>query len=142
MIVKSKKDSLFKIIFFAFSILLLTILYKILNKNSIDINDILSIIIVSLTLVLIFWVFYGTYYKINKNTFTYNSGPIRGSIDIQKINIIYKGKTKWVGFKTATALNGLIIKYNKFDEIYISPKSNDEFIKALLKINNNIKIID
>ena len=47
-----------------------------------------------------------------------------------------------VGFKPALATKGLIIKYNKYDDIYISPNSNDTFIEAVLKINSNIKIME
>jgi hypothetical protein len=34
----------------------------------------------------------------------------------------------------------LIIKYGKFDEIYMSPETNDEFINSLLKLNDAVKI--
>ncbi len=53
---------------------------------------------------------------------------------------VIKGKTLWVGLKPATARKGLIIKYGKFDEIYISPQTNDEFINRLLELNDAIKI--
>ena len=32
------------------------------------------------------------------------------------------------------------VKYRKFDEIYISPEINDEFINHILAINDTIKI--
>lgn len=46
----------------------------------------------------------------------------------------------WTGLKPATARNGLIIKYNKFDEIYISPETNDTFVDKILELNGNIVI--
>jgi len=40
-----------------------------------------------------------------------------------------------VGLKPATATKGLIIKYDKYNDIYISPDSNESFVEAILKIN-------
>ena len=46
----------------------------------------------------------------------------------------------WVGFKPATARKGLIIKYDKFNDLYISPETNDLFINKILELNDQIKI--
>ena len=43
--------------------------------------------------------------------------------------------------KPALATNGIIVKYNKYDEVYLSPRDKDAFIKELLKFNGNIKIV-
>ena len=141
MIIHSRKDYLFKTITFSVLTLFSIIIIKILNKTVLTIDDIVGLIIIGLTTILLIWIFYGTFYKIEKNILKYYSGPIRGCIDINKIRTIYKGKTKWVGMKPATATKGLIIKYDKFNDIYISPKSNDDFIKKLLEINNKIKVM-
>ena len=62
---------------------------------------------------------------------------IKGKIEIKEIREVIKGKTLWVGLKPATARKGLIIKYGKFDEIYMSPQTNDEFINRLfIEIGN------
>jgi hypothetical protein len=37
-------------------------------------------------------------------------------------------------------LDRLVIKYNKFDEIYISPKDKQLFVNELIKINPNIEV--
>ncbi len=47
-----------------------------------------------------------------------------------------------VGLKPALAEKGLIIKYNKFDTIYIAPESNEELIKDLLAINTAILVTE
>ena len=86
------------------------------------------------------WLFYGTKYELTKTYLKYKSGPIRGKIELKKITQIIKNKTLWVGIKPATAKNGLIIKYEKYNEIYISPKTNETFIKQILKLNSGIKI--
>ena len=64
-----------------------------------------------------------------------------GRVKIQKIHKIDVGKTLYVGMRPAFARNGLIIHYNKYEEIYISPLNNEEFVKELLKRNPNIEII-
>lgn len=46
----------------------------------------------------------------------------------------------WAGLKPALASNGLIVKYDAYEEIYISPESNEDFVKTLLKLNDTIKI--
>lgn len=37
--------------------------------------------------------------------------------------------------KTGFGKKGLIIYYNNYDEIYISPEREDEFLKELMKWN-------
>ena len=87
------------------------------------------------------WLFYGTFYEINSNEILIQNGPVKGKIQIDSIREIISNTTMWVGFwKPATAMNGLIVKYNKFDELYISPKTNEKFIEEILKINPEIKV--
>jgi hypothetical protein len=93
-------------------------------------------------LILIFWIYFDTFYKINNNKFIYRCGFLRGKIEIQNIKEIQKGKTLWSGIKPALATKGLIIKFNKYDAIYIAPENNDELISDLLKLNSGIKIIE
>ena len=93
-------------------------------------------------LILIFWIYFDTYYKIENNELIYRSGFLRGKVEIPTIKEILKGKTMWSGIKPALAKNGLIIKFNKYDEIYIAPESNNELISDLLKLNSEIKITE
>lgn len=88
------------------------------------------------------WLVLGTKYELTQTVFKYKSGPIKGEIEIEKIQEIIKGKTLWSGLKPATARNGLIIKHEKYNEIYISPKTNESFIKKILELNSKIKITD
>jgi len=89
---------------------------------------------------LILWIYFDTYYKIDNNELIYSCGFVKGKIDILSFKEILKGKTMWSGLKPALATKGLVIKYNKYDEIYVAPESNDEMISDLLKINPEIKI--
>lgn len=93
-------------------------------------------------LILIFWIYFDTFYKIENKILIYRSGFFRGKIEIPTIKEIQKGKTMWSGNKPALARNGLIIKFNKYDEIYIAPESNNEMITDLLKLNSEIRITE
>lgn len=99
-------------------------------------------ILLTLTLFLLFWIYFGTNYELTQTELKYKSGPIRGKIKISEIQEITKGKNLWSGLKPATARSGLIIKYTKYDQLYISPKTNETFIKQILELNSKIKIND
>jgi hypothetical protein len=86
------------------------------------------------------WALFHTYYKIQDDKLIYRSGYIHGEIEVKSIKEIIKGKTRWVGLKPALATGGLIIKYNRFDDIYLAPKNNEELIEDLLKLNGNIVV--
>lgn len=86
------------------------------------------------------WIYFGTYYIVSGNKFFYRSGFLRGQIDISRIREIIVGTTVWTGTRPATATNGLLIKFNAYDEIYISPESNDALVDALTQANNQIKV--
>jgi hypothetical protein len=92
-------------------------------------------------LIQILWIYFDTSYKIVNDELLYFSGFVRGKIKIANIREIAKGKTMWSGMKPALSGKGLIIKYNRFDRIYISPEDNDEVTKHLLKINPDIRIV-
>ena len=91
---------------------------------------------------LILWGYLNTIYRIEKEELVYRSAFLGGRIAISNISEIVKGKTMWSGIKPALARKGLIIKFNKYDEIYIAPKNNEELISDLLKINPDIKITE
>ncbi|MGV8879713.1 MAG: PH domain-containing protein [Sphingobacteriaceae bacterium] len=93
-------------------------------------------------LVLVCWIYFDTFYKIEKNLLIYRSRFLRGKVEVSMIKEILKGKNMWSGIKPALARNGLIIKFNQYDEIYIAPESNNELISDLLKINSEIKVTE
>lgn len=86
------------------------------------------------------WIFKNTSYTLDSEFLQYQSGPMAGKIPINKIRELEVNKTMWAGIKPATASKGIIIKYNSYDELYISPDSNEEFVKELLKLNASIQI--
>ena len=137
---KSRKDVLFQILVFGLSsFFAVIILYQLIFTKQQN-QSIIGNFILTLTIVFFMWIYFGTGYELTKTELKYKSGPIRGKIKIDEITEIIKGKSLWSGLKPATSRSGLILKHRKFDEIYISPDSNDFFIAKILEINKNIKI--
>ncbi|MDJ1502033.1 PH domain-containing protein [Xanthocytophaga agilis] len=95
---------------------------------------------VVVVLAVLVWVWTRTFYSIDGNYLYYQSGPIRGKIAISQIRQMDVNQTLWVGFRPALSTGGIIIHYNKWDEIYISPKDSDRFVATLTTANENIQV--
>ena len=93
-------------------------------------------------ILLLIWILFDTKYIIKNGNLIYNSGPIRGKIDVSKIIKIefYSGFIPPVMIKPTLNYKGYIIFDSKYDGIFISPKNSDIFIDELLKINPRIDI--
>lgn len=137
---RSKKDLLFTIIIFGLNIFFITMIVFGLFNAEMGNYEYWTIIPLLGVVILLFWMYFGTKYSLTNNLLTYQCGPIKGKINIDRITEIEKGKTLWVGLKPATSRKGLIIKYDKYNEIYISPKTNDAFISKILEIKSDIII--
>ena len=138
-IYKANRKGFINYLLIVFIILPIGIFYldeKTFTKNPFILLPLLS------PLILIAWIYFDTFYKIENGKLIYRSGFLRGKIEIQKIREIIKGKTMWSGKKPALAKKGLIIKFNKYDEIYIAPQNNNEMISDLLKVNPEINIVE
>lgn len=118
------------------------VLFFIIENESIEGMPIPIMILLGLIDCLFLWIVFDTKYKIKESKLYYCSGPIRGKIDILKINKIENVKTWYVTsiLKPALGSYGLTITYNRFDDIYISPKNKEDFIAELLKINPDIQL--
>tara|TARA_R110001606_G_scaffold8489_2_gene37475 strand:- start:52 stop:486 length:435 start_codon:yes stop_codon:yes gene_type:complete len=138
---KSRKDILFQLLGFSIiGFFIGIILFRIFSDGIGNYNFMWTDIFMLTVAGFLIWLGLGTNYELTQTELKYKSGPIRGKIEIDKIHEIIKGKTLWSGLKPATARNGLIIKYEKYNEIYISPKTNDSFVKKILELNDKIKI--
>ena len=97
-------------------------------------------LVLLIPLCLLVWNYVSTYYILENGKLKYRSGLIKGEIDIATIQEIQPYKTSWVGLKPALAQKGIIIKFHKYDEIYISPENNEKFTEELIKINPSILV--
>lgn len=137
----SRKDPLFQLVTFGVSIILCVVVVKRITSetplfSAFVLGDILSVLVVALLL----WIYFDTSYELTETSLKYKSGPLRGSIATRDIREVVKGKSLWSGIKPATARKGLIIRYKGFQEIYISPKTNDSFVEKLLEFNKDVKV--
>jgi hypothetical protein len=121
--------------------LMLPIIVFFLSREEVSRN----LIVTGLTLTplsFFLWIYFGTYYILEDKKLFYKSAFVSGQIDVTKIREIIKGRTTWTGIKPATAAKGLLIKFNTYDEIYISPEDNDSLIEALKEINDKIRVME
>jgi hypothetical protein len=90
---------------------------------------------------LLLWLWLGTSYTLSDTHLGWKSGPLHGSIPLKDIKKITVGKTLWVGMRPATALGGLIIHYQAYEEIYISPKDQEAFVALLESRVPDLKVL-
>ena len=139
----SHKDLFFSLIILGINAFLIGITIMEIINEKMGKEEYWALILISAVIGLLSWVYFGTDYELSKeNGLTYRSGPFNGKISIDRITEIIKRKTLWVGFRPATSRHGLVIKYDEYNEIYISPKTNESFIEKILELNKNIKITE
>ncbi len=136
----SSKSTFTYIFLWAIVLFMIVVLYLGIRENGVSI---VPIVIVSLVIGFLLWVLLDTRYVIKNHFLLYRSGPIRGRIDIQKIQKIkrHSGLYVPVTLKPALDTKGFIITYNKYDDMFISPIKSDLFIEEIMKINPKIEII-
>lgn len=120
------------------------VFYKVFKQEDFGWNTdtVVPLLIISLTTILVVSFLFNTKYTLSDTHLQYVSGPFKGEIPIESIQKVKTNTTQYVGFKPALAPDGLIIYYNSFDEIYISPDSSESFVKQLLKLNPSIQILN
>ena len=141
---KSRMSMLFVIAFLFVLGICGLVFYKLSRQESFgwNMDTLVPIVIISLTAIFMVSLFINTKYSISDTHLLYTSGPFKGEIPIASIQKVKKNTTKYVGFKPALASGGLIIYYNTYDEIYISPDSSDSFVDHLLKLNPSIQVLN
>lgn len=139
MIFKSAVSKLNKYIYVGVILFLLLLTIPALFENSYE-PFVVLFSIHFLVILFLIWTYKTTFYKIENSDLYWKSGPFKGKIDITKINKIeyHKGIVVPTIWKPALSHIGLIITYNKYDDIYISPEKQQEFIATLQRLNPNI----
>ncbi|QHL88195.1 hypothetical protein GU926_12440 [Nibribacter ruber] len=89
---------------------------------------------------LLLWTWFGTYYQIVGQHLYYRCGPWHGRIPIQDIRVVRQKDRLWAGLRPALGLDGLVLHYHKWDEIYLSPKKKEAFIQSLQQVNPSIQL--
>lgn len=139
MVFKSAISKLNKYIYWGVILLLLVLTIPAFFEDSNE--PFIAIFSINFLVILILvWIYKTTFYKIESTNLFWKSGPFYGKIDITKINKIeyHEGIIVPTIWKPALSHIGLIITYNKYDDIYISPEKQQEFIATLQRLNPNI----
>jgi hypothetical protein len=89
-----------------------------------------------------FWIYFDTFYSIKNDKLMYKLAFFRGEIEINNIREIIIGKSiwTWAGMKPALSADGMVIKYNRFDDVFIAPENKEELVADLLELNDTIKL--
>ncbi len=114
----------------------------ILAISKAPVSEYLTVLPTLVACVLVFYLitYFTTSYKIDSEYLRYRCLVFFGKVKVKSIRRIEVGKNLYSGMKPATAMKGLIIYYDKYEEVYISPIDNEEVVNALLKINPQIEV--
>jgi len=138
---KTRTDALFKgLMIFSIAICVIP-MWPLLRSGISGIEALIAFVILAATTLMMIAFYTHTYYRIEGNELRWRSSILFGKFSISSIHKIAVNQTLWVGTRPATAKNGVIIYYNKYDEIYFSPSDNEAFVAALLEINPEIEVV-
>lgn len=103
-------------------------------------KELSAIIGLSAVLLFVAWLWFDTRYIIKDNTLVIKCGPFKyPEIPIDKIKKITHSRSALSA--PACSLDRILVSYAKYDDILISPKNEDIFIKILQDKNPNIQYI-
>jgi hypothetical protein len=139
MIFKAKRDWFFELIW-----LFVFILYSIIGLIEVVVNEsyesLLILYSISLLLGILFIVIQrSTSYEIRDSELLICKMLFfKKQIPIQSIRKIERANGLYVGWKMNTSWKCLIVHYNKYDELLISPEKESEFIREITQLNTTI----
>lgn len=101
----------------------------------------IAYVLMALPIGLIAWTWFGTFYRIDATHLYFTSGPFRGKIAVADITQLTCGETLWAGYRPALARKGIVVRYGRWNEIYISPRDQEAFVAELAERNPKIAIV-
>ncbi|PAV29407.1 hypothetical protein CIL05_11100 [Virgibacillus profundi] len=87
---------------------------------------------------LLLWFWFSTGYKIDDDMIRVRYGPIRLKIPVKNIQIIKKKKNPFTA--PALSMDKIELVSGRFDVISISPVNQEEFLRLILEINEDITL--
>ena len=131
MLFRAKKDHTFLIVF-----LFVLLLYSGISLFTIIYEDDYSVIwvflIVLTFLALLFISIYKTtYFRLDQHNLFCKSLIFKKEIPYSSIRKVEKQQGIYAGVKFSTAWKGIIVHYNKYDELLISPENEEIFIAKI-----------
>jgi len=138
---RTRTDTLFNgLMIFSIAICVIP-MWPLIRSGISGIEAIIALVILAATTLIMIAFYTHTYYRIDGDELRWRSSILFGKFSVSSIHKVAVNQTLWVGTRPATARNGVIIYYNKYDEIYFSPSDNEAFVAAILEINPEIKVV-
>jgi hypothetical protein len=116
-------------------------MWPLIRSGISGVEALIAFVILAATTLMMIGFYTHTYYTIDGDELRWRSSILSGRFSVSSIHKVSVNKTLWVGTRPATARNGVIIYYNKYDEIYFSPSDNEAFVATLLEINPEIEVV-
>ena len=141
MIFKSKRDWFLSLVW-----LFVFLLYSLIGLIEVVVNQsyesLLILYSISVLLGILFIVIQrSTSYEIReKDVLICKMLFFKKQIPIQTIRKIERANGLYIGWKMNTSWKCLVVHYNKYDELLISPENETEFIREITRLNNSISI--
>ncbi len=128
---ETKRDYTFLVIFlFVFLIYSCVSIYSVYYKQ--DKSSVWAFIVVlSLITLFLVLIYKTTFFILEENELICKSLFITRKIPYQNIRRVEKQKGLYAGLKMSTAWKGIVVHYNKYDDLLISPEREEVFIKEL-----------
>ena len=138
---RTRTDTLFNgLMIFSIAICVIP-MWPLIRSGISGIEAIIALVILAATTLIMIAFYTHTYYRIDGDELRWRSSILFGKFSVSSIHKVAVNQALWVGTRPATARNGVIIYYNKYDEIYFSPSYNEAFVAAILEINPEIKVV-
>lgn len=118
--------------------MLAAVLYNLYLKNWEDSIVLFFVLILQQTLIL--GTIRTTHYIFEQDTLYCRSLIFKRRIPYESIRKIDQHTSLYAGLKMSTSFRGIIIHYNKFDELFISPAESERFITLLKERNQGILV--
>ncbi|MBI1835638.1 MAG: PH domain-containing protein [Flavobacteriia bacterium] len=144
-IYKSRKNKFYKLGYILPFVFVSTVIFvKIIHKDKNTLSEFINGFTIAFLLTFFWYLIQKKLtYIISQDTLTCKFLLTKQIIELSKVTKIKKQKSRYIATKTCgLASFGLILFYNKYDELYISPEKEVEFITDLLNQNPRIIIED
>jgi len=141
---KSAKSNGFGILLLTVSFLILFLSFglPIISKQTFSLLElIVKVLLAVLIIGLFIWCWTSTYYMIDKEKLVAICGPFKFRVKINDIRVIITNQ-KTIGgiIKPTLSWDCIVIEYENYKAISISPQNQDRFIRTLTELNKEIKI--
>ena len=127
----TKKDyTLFFVFLFVFFLYLGISIFSIIYDNDYSVIWVFSIVLILLAFLFIS-IYKTTYFRLEEDYLFCRSLVFTKRIPYSSIRKVEKQKGVYAGIKFSTAWKGLVVHYNKYDELLISPENEELFLEKI-----------